>query len=308
MLPKIHPPPTRIINKFLSVLSCIILTLAFTIFPSTSQSGDLDQLHQNQNGSTGGYTQTGCSTYTDPTYSSSQITNTNVGSTLTNFGNTNTPSSSTPPSCADLGYNLSSANDKKKKCMGSFFTCPFDAAMFKCDEIARAGDIKYSSKRVEENGWVLADGRELSNVSIKVNGEEVCTADKTELGAKKIFSTTANNVVSYTLPDYIGRYLRGMGSQQGDFRKTTGSGYSSVTLSAASNVKTLQEGMMKDHYHQFKYTRISTNSIYNAKSDASRQARYPQGANAITLDTGGNYLCLPSVILYPMIYVGKCTN
>ena len=101
----------------------------------------------------------------------------------------------TLPSCGSLGY-----NDKKAECPASkFLACPFDTDTGKCVHDAAIGDLKYSLKTADHDGWVLCNGQGL---------------DKTIYN--KLYAILGTNYGSegnkFRVPDYRGFFLRGYGT------------------------------------------------------------------------------------------------
>ena len=62
------------------------------------------------------------------------------------------------PSCASLGF-----TDTVSECPGSYVKCPTDATKGKCDFEASPGDLKYSLRTSDHNGWLLCNGRSYSS-------------------------------------------------------------------------------------------------------------------------------------------------
>ena len=56
-------------------------------------------------------------------------------------------------SCDSLGF-----TDTVSECPGEYVKCPTDATKGKCIMEARAGDLKYSLKGQNHNGWLLCNG------------------------------------------------------------------------------------------------------------------------------------------------------
>ena len=98
---------------------------------------------------------------------------------------------STKPSCATMGY-----VDKVADCPGGYVKCPFDTTAVMCDMEAKAGEIKYSLKSSDHNGWLRCDGRSLSSIS---NGKYANSELKTIL---------SSNGFGGNLPNYSGMFLR----------------------------------------------------------------------------------------------------
>ena len=57
-------------------------------------------------------------------------------------------------SCDSLGF-----TDIVSECPGSYVKCPTDATKGKCDFEASPGDLKYSLRTSDHNGWLLCNGR-----------------------------------------------------------------------------------------------------------------------------------------------------
>ena len=61
-------------------------------------------------------------------------------------------------SCDSLGF-----TDIVSECPGSYVKCPTDATKGKCDFEASPGDLKYSLRTSDHNGWLLCNGRSYSS-------------------------------------------------------------------------------------------------------------------------------------------------
>ena len=60
--------------------------------------------------------------------------------------------------CDALGF-----TDTISECPGSYVKCPSDATKGKCDFEASPGDLKYSLRTSDHNGWLLCNGRSYSS-------------------------------------------------------------------------------------------------------------------------------------------------
>jgi len=60
--------------------------------------------------------------------------------------------------CASLGF-----TDTIAECPGEYTLCPSDATKGKCDFEASPGDLKYSLRTSDHNGWLLCNGRSYSS-------------------------------------------------------------------------------------------------------------------------------------------------
>lgn len=182
--------------------------------------------------------------------------------------------------CKNLGYVLDSAT----KCNGRFFTCPVGGfPCYKCDETAKAGDIKYSTNNTAGTGWLLCDG----SVYDEVKYPEL----KDVIG--KTFGGTDTEP---KLPDYRGMFLRGYG-------------YRSSAYKTGYYIYKKQDEAVKSHSHYYTPPKWDDYSDYNVGNTAGTRTR-PRLVSAIpTVDASGDtYTCPVRYGLYTFIYAGYAAN
>ena len=123
---------------------------------------------------------------------------------------------STLPSCDSLGY-----KDKVADCPSSseVLKCPFDTAWGKCTRGPSIGDLKYSLRGDDHDGWLKCDGRVFSSDStgkyyklFQLIGTNFCH----RYTSKDDSNYTTSNCSSgmFAVPDYRGFFLRGMPTQR----------------------------------------------------------------------------------------------
>lgn len=96
--------------------------------------------------------------------------------------------------CKNLGYDLAKSV-ASTKCNDIYFTCPVaGSSCIKCDNIATVGDIKFSSKTSNHDGWLLANGN---------SGVTLSSTNYPELYSL---------LNSSTVPNLSGHFLRGIGT------------------------------------------------------------------------------------------------
>lgn len=104
-------------------------------------------------------------------------------------------------SCASLGF-----TDDISTCKGEYVKCPSDAAKGKCINGPQIGDIKYSHKSSNHNGWLLCNGSQYSTTTYSklynVIGTKFCS----------VISGGSCSSGKFAVPDYRGYFLRGYGS------------------------------------------------------------------------------------------------
>ncbi|MBS4774220.1 MAG: tail fiber protein, partial [Proteobacteria bacterium] len=101
---------------------------------------------------------------------------------------------------ASLGF-----TDTISECPGSYVKCPADSTKGKCDFEASPGDLKYSLRTSDHNGWLLCNGRSYSSSQYP-----------------ELYSAISGSFGSY-LPNYSGYFLK------------------AAATSYASNLKTAQQ-------------------------------------------------------------------
>ena len=102
------------------------------------------------------------------------------------------------PSCASLGF-----TDTVSECPGSYVKCPTDATKGKCDFEASPGDLKYSLRTSDHNGWLLCNGRSYSSSQYP----ELYAAISGSFGSK--------------LPSYSGYFLKAASTSYASTFKTS---------------------------------------------------------------------------------------
>lgn len=98
------------------------------------------------------------------------------------------------PTCDELGF-----TQTKTSCKGKFNACPFDATKGICIDGPAVGDIKYSLKSTNHDGWLLCNGTSYNTT----------TYSKLYDVIKYSYGGTGS---SFKVPDYRGFFLRGHGS------------------------------------------------------------------------------------------------
>ena len=136
------------------------------------------------------------------------------------------------PSCADLGYTQSASDcpttnalycpfDRTKvycgsvsscsalgftdvvaSCPGTYSICPEDPSLGKCDFEGSAGDLKFSLRTADHNGWLLCNGRSYSSAEYP----ELYAVLKNSFGTK--------------LPNYTNYFLKGAATSSASSFKT----------------------------------------------------------------------------------------
>lgn len=99
--------------------------------------------------------------------------------------------------CASLGF-----TDTIAECPGEYTLCPSDSSKGKCIFEARPGDLKYSLRTADHNGWLLCNGRAYSSSQYP----ELYEALKDSFGSK--------------LPNYTGYFLKAAATSSASAFKT----------------------------------------------------------------------------------------
>ena len=103
----------------------------------------------------------------------------------------------TLPSCSELGYTKSKTDCYK------YTVCPFDTAKVACAEAPAVGDIKYSLRSSNHDGWILCNGNQYSQSSYSrlyaVIGTGFCS-----------IRSGGCSSGYFAVPDYRGFFLRGI--------------------------------------------------------------------------------------------------
>lgn len=99
-------------------------------------------------------------------------------------------SCSQAPTCESLGY-----SDTTKRCPGEYTVCPFDSAKVRCILEAQPGDIKYSLKTKNHDGWLLCNGSSYNKNTYK----ELFAVIGTNFGGSGSY---------FYVPNYVGSFLK----------------------------------------------------------------------------------------------------
>ena len=178
--------------------------------------------------------------------------------------------------CRELGYTLTD----NSKCWGKFFTCPMDAGRFKCDETAKVGDIKYSSKLCDaDTGWLLANGNAVSRTKYA----KLYSLITTNFGA-------GDGSTTFNLPNYQGMFLRGMGCYK--------------TNICSGTFYKMQNQSLKEHNHSFTLKTYGTTSQRNGNTAGTAGQTFVTSGTPNISYSGGLFTCPNSVGLYVCIYAG----
>lgn len=98
------------------------------------------------------------------------------------------------PTCDELGF-----TQTKTSCKGKFNACPFDVTKGICINGPAVGDIKYSLKSANHDGWLLCNG----------NSYNTTTYSKLYNVIKYSYGGSGS---SFKVPDYRGFFLKGYGN------------------------------------------------------------------------------------------------
>ena len=101
------------------------------------------------------------------------------------------------PSCDSLGF-----TDTVSECPGSYVKCPTDSSKGKCDFEASPGDLKYSLRTSDHNGWLLCNGRSYSSSQYP-----------------ELYAAISGSFGSY-LPNYSGYFLKAASTSSASTFKT----------------------------------------------------------------------------------------
>ena len=152
--------------------------------------------------------------------------------------------------CASLGY-----TDKKEYCPGNFVSCPTDEDAVRCQFDAKPGDLKYSLRTADHDGWLLCNGT---------------TYDKKkwpELYA--VIGDTFGN----KLPNYSGYFLKGAAtSSQSTFKTSEAAGLPNITgqITGLRNEGVNVSGAIQMTYGSASGKHSSGGSKYTFTFDASK--------------------------------------
>ena len=191
---------------------------------------------------------------------------------ISSYTTDNNSMPSTQPTCASLGY-----VDTADQCPGTYIKCPFSSNFVMCDLQARVGEIKFSLQHKDHDGWLLCNGRTLSDIGSKYASSEL----NTSLGLTK-------------LPNYNGVFLR--------------VSKDSVTTQDAPLLDTIPS-------HSHTMTTASYITSYGSKDDKYSGKEYtywqPVGKTATKLDqrdtstNGDDETAPPHYVANVFIYSGK---
>ncbi len=215
------------------------------------------------------------------------------GMLLSSIANAATVPLTPTPKCGDLKYNLPKTDSWK--CYDKYFTCPLDPNYIKCDRMAKVGDIKYTKSATANKGWLLCNGATYDATKYTQLASLIGTkfADNDD---------DDDNDGQYLLPNYIGVFLRGAGSNP------------------AINKAKLQKQTITAHDHQVEYNTTkcesgaNTVSLYSGKGKSFNVLQYTNAdGNGYTINSvfkfgnylAATYLCPYRVVLYPYIYAGE---
>ena len=208
------------------------------------------------------------------------------GGDYTDYVDTRSISNEAKTMCESLGYTVTS----RALCNNKAFPCP-RGNMWKCDETATVGDIKYSSSTTPGNGWLSADGS---------------TYDKTKY--PQLASLIGDKFGTSKLPDYRDVYLRAAGTV------TIKRPDNTTATVGSTNLYTKISATIRNHTHSYYDYKIANTSTFNdgiwsaqddvKKGNSSSSTSITIGKNK-TNSTEYSSLCLRSLGLYVYIYAGQ---
>ena len=207
----------------------------------------------------------------------------------TDYVDTRSISNEAKTMCESLGYTVTS----RALCNNKAFPCP-RGNMWKCDETATVGDIKYSSSTVPGNGWLLADGS---------------TYDKTKY--PQLASLIGDNFGTSKLPDYRDVYLRAAGTV------TIKRPDNTTATVGSTNLYTKISATIRNHTHNYNdYKIVNTSTFKDGIWSAQDDVKKGNSSSSTNISIGKNKtnateyssLCLTSIGLYVYIYAGQPAN
>lgn len=152
----------------------------------------------------------------------------------------------TLPTCSQLGYTEAAGS-----CRGKYNVCPFDVSKVTCIDSPAVGDIKYSLRSSNHDGWLLCDGTQYSTSTYsKLYG--VINTNFCRKYTSKSNYTSACSSGKFAVPDYRGFFLRGVNNYNA----------SSNTVGAPSS------------YYGYAFNYMSGN--YNTSSYAPQYEQLPE--------------------------------
>ena len=166
----------------------------------------------------------------------------------------------TLPSCSDLGY-----TDKVAECPSSseVLKCPFDTTYGKCTRGPSIGDLKYSLRGDDHDGWLKCDGQSL---------------DTTQYAAlyNIIKSNYGMDGTKFRVPDYRGFFLRAYGTA------TNNKALSSFGGSANSDLKTPQKEQLPNVSGKIQYHTWSADASGVFHNSGDKYSKVANGGEEAT--------------------------
>ncbi|MBE6459353.1 MAG: tail fiber protein, partial [Alphaproteobacteria bacterium] len=172
--------------------------------------------------------------------------------------------------CASLGF-----TDTIAECPGSYVKCPSDATKGKCDFEASPGDLKYSLRTSDHNGWLLCNGRSYSSAQYPELYSAISGSFGTNLpsysgyflkAAATSSASTFKTAQEAGLPNITGYFSAGLGAQNGSYKDGSGAISKSSTYNMA-----MKGGNSDDWGRNFYFNASKSNSIYGKSSTVTPQ-------------------------------------
>mgnify|MGYP000830417415 CR=1 FL=1 len=206
----------------------------------------------------------------------------------------------TLPSCSELGYTKSKTDCYK------YTVCPFDTAKVACAEAPAVGDIKYSLRSSNHDGWILCNGNQYSQSSYSKLYAVIGTG----------FCSVRNGGCSsgyFAVPDYRGFFLRGVSypSTTTSYSTYTGSWNYSTTSPQKQGipdiygyVNNIDDEMMNGYSGAF-YT--GSSSGYDATSDLSGGCKslYFDASRYNSIYGASSHVTPVNTAVYAYMYAGR---
>ena len=173
---------------------------------------------------------------------------------------------STLPSCDSLGY-----KDKVADCPSSseVLKCPFDTAWGKCTRGPSIGDLKYSLKTSNHDGWILCNGQSLDT-----------TKYATLYGIIK--SDYGMDGTKFRVPDYRGFFLRAFGEATNNKPLSSFGGTANSSLITPQKEE-LPNASFKQEIGYTGATGIGYPDAAGDTTDAGTGHSYPRQSQSITV-------------------------
>ncbi len=196
-------------------------------------------------------------------------------------------SEETKQMCASLGFTVSS----KALCNNKAFPCP-RGNWWKCDETAKVGDIKYSSKSVAEvDGWLLANGGTFDPSKYP---------ELAELLKDNPYIVNGQHI----LPNYKGVFLRAAGtvSNQG---RTLGKLFSATVDGKPVWSQRIESSMLS---HKHGYGGYYWNTVNKDEGGYTKHTEVVVDSTEIipsVNSAGSTETCPVRIAYYPYIYAGQ---